>query len=206
MVSFSPASIALYAFLHLFVLCFVYFGIIGAPNAGFVLFFKIIGYLILPITITIIAYGTGNKLIESTIQDFKAENSTFRFMLSLGVGFVVFLSSLTILGSLGFYNIWSVLLILAVSSLYARKEIITSINNLWKHRIEFPTHKSDGTFFEQINLPLISTEALFLILTYLVSINFINIVRPMPIGWDDLGAYMNYPQIMANNGSLIKGA
>jgi hypothetical protein len=27
----------------------------------------------------------------------------------------------------------------------------------------------------------------------------------MPIGWDDLGVYMNYPQIMANNGVIIKG-
>lgn len=44
-----------------------------------------------------------------------------------------------------------------------------------------------------------------MILTFLISVNFINIVRPMPIGWDDLGVYMNFPQIMANNGAIAKG-
>ena len=76
--------------------------------------------------------------------------------------------------------------------------------SLWTYKIEFPNHKPNGTFFEQVNLPLISTEILFMILTFLISVNFINIVRPMPIGWDDLGVYMNFPQIMANNGEMMK--
>lgn len=86
----------------------------------------------------------------------------------------------------------------------AYKEIIESLASLWHYKIEFPNHKANGNFFEQVNLPLLSTELLFMILTFLISVNFINIVRPMPIGWDDLGVYMNYPQIMANNGEILQ--
>jgi hypothetical protein len=39
-------------------------------------------------------------------------------------------------------------------------------------------------------------------LTFLLSVNLINIVRPMPIGWDDLGVYMNFPQMMAMAGDI----
>lgn len=51
-------------------------------------------------------------------------------------------------------------------------------------------------------LPLLSSEWLFIILTFLIGVNFINVVRPMPIGWDDLGVYMNYPRIMAETGEI----
>lgn len=94
--------------------------------------------------------------------------------------------------------------LLLLAGVIAHKEIIESIGNLWTHKIEFSNHKPNGTFYEQVNLPLISTEILFMILTFLISVNFINIVRPMPIGWDDLGVYMNFPQIMANNGEIAK--
>jgi len=53
-----------------------------------------------------------------------------------------------------------------------------------------------------VALPLLSTEWLFLALTFLVSVSLINVVRPMPIGWDDLGVYMNYPKIMAETGDI----
>jgi hypothetical protein len=35
-------------------------------------------------------------------------------------------------------------------------------------------------------LHLLSAEFLFLIATFLLSVNLISIVRPFPIGWDDL--------------------
>lgn len=41
-VSFSPLSIGLYTLLHIFILSFVFFGLAGGTNGGFVLFFKIL--------------------------------------------------------------------------------------------------------------------------------------------------------------------
>lgn len=169
------------------------------------LFFKIFGYLLLPTTIVIVAKNLGYAAIRRFVPSFETEDTAFKILLSIGFGFVLFLSALTIVGSLGFYNIWSVAGILIISVAFCYKEILQTLKSLWTYKIEFPNHKSKGNFFDQANLPLVSTEILFLILTFLIGVNFINIVRPMPIGWDDLGVYMNFPQIMANNGTIIKG-
>lgn len=53
---------------------------------------------------------------------------------------------------------------------------------------------------------LLTAEFAFWIVSFLVSVALINVIRPMPIGWDDLGVYMNYPRIMAVTGSLLTGA
>ena len=203
-VTFSPISITLYALLHVFVLCFIYFGLVDAVNGGFILFFKIFGYLLLPSTIILIVYSLGKKSIQHFVPSFKQEETAFRFLLSLGFGLAIFLTALVIVGSLGQYNIMAVIGLLIIAGMVAYKELIENLVSLWTHKIELPNHRANGTFFEQVNLPLLSTEILFMILTYLISINFINIVRPMPIGWDDLGVYMNFPQIMANNGAILK--
>lgn len=203
--TFSPLSIGLYTLLHVCILSFIYFGLTSSSNGGFILFFKIIGFLFLPVIIGLITYSLGKKAIHTIVPRFEQEEPAFRFLLSLGFGFVIFLTALTIVGSLGQYNIVAVILLLSTAAIVSYKELMETLTNLWTHKIEFPNHRPNGTFFEQINLPLISTEMLFMILTFLISVSFINIVRPMPIGWDDLGVYMNYPQIMANNGAIAKG-
>jgi hypothetical protein len=53
---------------------------------------------------------------------------------------------------------------------------------------------------------LLTVEFAFWIVSFLVSVALINVIRPMPIGWDDLGVYMNYPRIMAVTGSTLTGA
>ena len=63
-VTFSPLSIVLYTLLHLFILCFVYFSLIGGANGSFILFFKIFGYLLLPAT----AYPSRRSGWESLYQ------------------------------------------------------------------------------------------------------------------------------------------
>ncbi|USN58515.1 MAG: hypothetical protein H6767_09875 [Candidatus Peribacteria bacterium] len=45
---------------------------------------------------------------------------------------------------------------------------------------------------------LLSSEFLFIIISFILSVNLINIVRPFPIGWDDLGAYMNIPHLLSS--------
>jgi hypothetical protein len=42
----------------------------------------------------------------------------------------------------------------------------------------------------------------WLLLTY-VALNFLNVVRPFPIGWDDLGSYLNRPRLLSSYGSFI---
>lgn len=42
----------------------------------------------------------------------------------------------------------------------------------------------------------------WLLISYL-ALNFLNVVRPFPIGWDDLGSYLNRPHLLASYGSFI---
>ncbi|MFH1443861.1 MAG: hypothetical protein ABIG34_00530 [Candidatus Peregrinibacteria bacterium] len=43
---------------------------------------------------------------------------------------------------------------------------------------------------------------MWLLLSYL-ALNFLTIVRPFPIGWDDLGSYLNRPRLMVSYGYFI---
>jgi hypothetical protein len=42
----------------------------------------------------------------------------------------------------------------------------------------------------------------WLLISYM-AINFLNVVRPFPIGWDDLGKYINQPRLLVSYGYLI---
>jgi len=46
------------------------------------------------------------------------------------------------------------------------------------------------------------TILLWLLLTLLV-FNFLTVIRPFPIGWDDLGVYLNYPRQLVSAGEFI---
>ncbi|HRI36263.1 MAG TPA: hypothetical protein PK765_04280 [bacterium] len=58
---------------------------------------------------------------------------------------------------------------------------------------------------DRINLKLITGEWAIIVATLVIGVGFLNIIRPTPIGWDDLGVYMNYPKLIAANGSIPEG-
>ena len=78
------------------------------------------------------------------------------------------------------------------------KSIKGFLGDLFDHEMHFENDSSKASFSY-----LTSSEFLFFVLTLLVSVNLISIVRPVPIGWDDLGVYMNYPNLMAQAESLL---
>lgn len=45
-----------------------------------------------------------------------------------------------------------------------------------------------------------------MVVSFLIGVSLVLAIRPMPIGWDDLGVYMNFPRMMALSGSLLQGA
>ncbi|MCK5018938.1 MAG: glycosyltransferase family 39 protein [Candidatus Peribacteraceae bacterium] len=44
---------------------------------------------------------------------------------------------------------------------------------------------------------------LFWLLISYLALNFLNVIRPFPIGWDDLGSYLNRPRLMVSYGEFI---
>lgn len=202
-VKFSPFSLFLYFIGHLFILNIVFFSLNSQPLwYSMMLFFKILFYMILPISIILISYSVWKKILWY-IKDFSSETSTFRFLWSVWLGFSLFLSLLTIAWISGLYNIYLVFFILSALLIFSFKELKETFSSIFNYKIEIAKHETESSdFFKQINLYLLSSEFLFIVLTFLLSVNLINIVRPMPIGWDDLGVYMNYPQMMAMAGDI----
>jgi hypothetical protein len=46
---------------------------------------------------------------------------------------------------------------------------------------------------------------LLTVLFLVIGMNIIDLMRPVPIGWDDLGVYMNFPRQMALTGGVLPG-
>lgn len=197
-VRFSPFSIFLYFILHLFLLNIVFFNVSSQPlGYSMILFFKIIFYSIIPIFLVLMSYSAWKKILNY-IPSFSSETTSFKFLSILWLGFSIFLTMLTILWSLGLYNLYSVLFIVLLFVWLSFKELKDTFSSIFSYKIEFEKHETESDdIFKQINFYLLSSEFLFIVLTFLLSVNLINIVRPMPIGWDDLWVYMNYPQMMA---------
>lgn len=204
-VIFSPVWIIGYTLINISILSGIFFSLQwnSIQNWSMILVFKIIGFSFLPFFITTINYSFGKKIL-SYIKSFNSEENTFKFLMSLWFWLTCFLTLVLISGVVWQYNIYAVSIILIAFLWFAFKEFINSIISLWTYKIEFDNHKLDWNVWQAINLNLLSAELAFMVLTFLIGINFINIVRPMPIGWDDLGSYMNFPQIMANAWTISK--
>ncbi|MDD3302043.1 MAG: hypothetical protein PHN31_00680 [Candidatus Gracilibacteria bacterium] len=186
-------TVLFYAFVHLFLLCIVYFvtkeGFSGADGIG--LFFKILGYLILPTTIFITSYGFGRRIL-GFINGFKDEEYTFKFLSSLGIGFFSFVALLFIGALFGFYNLYLFFIIILLFIIFGYKGTGKLLKTFFTKKIEFSN-----------NINLYTSEFLFIILTALISTNLILVFRPFPIGWDDLGSYMNTPHLISAAGKMI---
>lgn len=205
---FSLPEIVWYFLLNLFLLSLVFFTISWWDNFTAIfwvnLFFKIILYSIVPILIIFISISFWRKILKQ-INLFWDENNynIFNFLLSLWIGFFSFLFLLTIIWFLGFYNLYIVLVILLLFILISRVEILELWSGFLSYRIKFENHNFETKdLIKNIALKLISTEFLFILASILLSINLINIVRPMPIWWDDLWVYMNFPRQMAHSGMI----
>lgn len=202
-IKFSPLKIFGLFLLNLLVLCVLFFTLNDSSGAfGATLFFKIIWYLFLP-TLIIFSNISFWKFVLSKINDFDKETSIFQFLTSLGVWFFSFVTLITIIWFFGFYNYISLFVILLTIIWVSYKEFLSLLKSIYSYEFEIEDHKLEWNFFEILNLKLLTTEFLFIIITFLISINLINIVRPMPIWWDDLGVYMNFPQLLANSWTIL---
>ena len=194
-VNYSLGKIVLFFFSHLLILCFLYFSYSDiVVSSWLALFFKILFYLLLPISILVISFIFWRKV--SKTFNLEQENDTYNFLLWLWIWFFSFLFLLVFIWILGFYNIWSIFIILLWFLIYWFKEIAPTFN--WFLNYSFEVDVTEWNYAK-----LVSTEFLFLVSTLILSTTLINIIRPFPIWWDDLWAYMNYPHLFAEAGSII---
>lgn len=194
---FSLLKILWLFFLHLIILSGLFFSYNWLSVwLWFNLILDIVFYSFLPIVLVIVSLWFWRKLLKF-LPHSKEETDIYRFILSFGLWIFSFISLLAIFWILGFYNFYTVFFILFWFIVYSYKELIEIYKWFLDYKIEFDIE-------EWSYLKLISTEFLFLISTLVLSVSLISIVRPFPIWWDDLWAYMNIPHLMAQAGTIME--
>lgn len=192
---FSPLKIIGYFLGHLFILCLFYFIFNEqAMSYGIVMFFKILWFLLLPTFITLISFWVGKKM-SSFFPALRQYSSTFQWIIAFWMWFFLFFLWLAIIWIFGFYNIYFILALFIIFFVFSYKEIINILR-------ELSDQKFEKNIVEGNYLKLLSTEFLFWVSTLVLWVTLINIMRPFPIGWDDLWVYMNVPHLLAEAGSF----
>lgn len=126
-----------------------------------------------------------------TLGKFHTEDGLVEFIVSAGIGagvWIAWLWTLAVFGMLTATVGWaSICVALAIGYKHVRYWLVqfveasTPVSLPWYH---------------------VSILLFWLLISYL-AFNFLNVVRPFPIGWDDLGSYLNRPRLMVSYGEFI---
>jgi hypothetical protein len=169
------------------------------------LFFHCISFLIYPLFLGLLWRAIGYTSL-SWIDGWRDRDMRIRIGAEMAIGMGIFVVGLLILGATHMLTLTGLISILVIYSILSYRGWIETYRDLMDRRIVLDQHDTDIGAFEMIRPKLLSIEFGFLLVTFLISVSLINAIRPMPIGWDDLGVYMNYPRIMALTESYLTGA
>ncbi|MCD5382891.1 hypothetical protein LR002_02100 [Candidatus Gracilibacteria bacterium] len=141
--------------------------------------------------IFILSFVLGDRLSNFLKVKWEKENYG---ILNIVFGISVILFGLFILGLLGLLTKFWILgcaIFIAIFSL-------PSFKNFWNW---FIGKGKEAEKFEFFSLETF----LFIALFFLISVNIFDVIRPMPIGWDDMGVYMNMPKRIAEDAAILAG-
>jgi hypothetical protein len=172
-----------------------FFGISGASSI--VLFWHILSLLIYPIFLALLWRAVGYSILNM-IAGWRNIILRIRIGAEISVGLAIFATGLLILGVLHMFTLTGLLTICGILILIGIPGWIATYQDIRVKYVEFDQHDlTTDSILSLVNPKLITAEFAFLVISFLISVSLINAIRPMPIGWDDLGVYMNLPRIMA---------
>ena len=192
----SPFSLLFLFSIFFFVIAFSWFGFyhlntdtIVAPYAGIFIHYGFIlsalGFILL------VGASVGKYVLHWLKQDAPYDLRTFLF--SFGLGGMILTFTLFLLGLFGWLQSIPVWGICIAVLLIAYKELWLWIKAFFRKQIHF-----QGSYLD------VRILLLFLFFTVLGH-NVLELIRPMPMGFDDLAVYMNIPNLLASGGKLLSG-
>ena len=117
----------------------------------------------------------------------------FEFVVSLAVGSAALMAALWFLALFHALNqgvVWALLILIpAVGYTFSRYWICGAFNAKWDVRESFHS---------------VSVLLLWVLISY-IAFNFLTVIRPFPIGWDDLGRYINLPRQLSVMNQILPG-
>lgn len=192
----SLNSIIWFFIINLFILCFYFFSISWNNVMNwFILFSKIILFTLLPIFIFLISFSIWKKILAKLPSKELFIKWEF-WMLELIIGFIFFITLILIFWLFGFYNLYTIIFILSGFLIFSYRNLLEIFTNISEKKYEF-----DIKQWSYLNL--LSTEFFTFFAFIVLWVGLISIVRPFPIWWDDLGAYMNQPHLIAEAWNLL---
>ena len=109
-------------------------------------------------------------------------------MLYIVLGMMICITLFSIASFLGLYNIYTFIILVVLFMVYSYSGLYQSLQSFFQTPVaEIENHNLESDrVIDKVQPYLLSSEFFFIIITFILSINLISIVRPMPIGWDDL--------------------
>ena len=179
-----------------------FFGTGGASSI--VLFWHILSLLVYPIFLAFLWRSVGYSVLNM-IPEWKNIILRIRIGAELSVGLAIFATGLLMLGVFHMFTLTGLLIVCGILIIIGIPGWIATYRDITTRYIEFDQHDTTSdSILSLVNPRLLTAEFAFLIISFLISVSLISAIRPMPIGWDDLGVYMNYPRIMAITGSALE--
>lgn len=143
--------------------------------------------------VTLAMYGYG--VLFRALLARRPMDSLEQRVLTLGLGCMLMLFLLLLVALLGLFVPWVLWMVLGLGALMALGGDWRSLlQGLWSP-VTLQWTRRD------LYLQPLFVLALFL----MTAASFLHILRPIPIGWDDIGVYMNVPSLLAEHGSLLGG-
>lgn len=121
------------------------------------------------------------------------EGSLAQFLFHTGLGLWLISVLIFVLAALGWYTWWTLAAVALTVLLIRRRQTAGLIRQCRESRWMVQVRFTDPRCL------------FFLLLATLVALNLADIVRPIPIGWDDLDKYLNKSRLVAARGELVPG-
>lgn len=141
--------------------------------------------------IVIGGYLYGNCLQTRLCQGKYSKVTNFSFFLNIALGISLQIGFLWLLGLFSMLNQWTSIIILVLPFTAGYKHFLAEFKDYCLAEIK-PKLNPLGV-------------VAFTVLLFIVGTNFWEVYRPIPIGWDDMGVYINIPNLLAQKGALMTG-
>lgn len=131
------------------------------------------------------------SFLLGTVLRLQIPRMLVRMVLSIGVGALGFVALLWLLAIMGMLQPFVVRIVFFGLPFL-----------LFPHTRQWLKAAWEQKFTVEFSLKNWHVFLAWLLLSYL-ALNFLNVVRPFPIGWDDLGSYLNRPRLLSSYGAFI---
>lgn len=174
--------------------------------SSFVLFWHVLSLLVYPIFLIFLWRALGYSILK-WIKWWNDIDIRIRIWAELSIWLVIFSSWLLLIGALHIFTLPWFLILCSILVIAAIPGWITTYYDIRNRYLEFDQHETNSDTLVGLMSPrLLSVEFAFMLVSFLISVSLINAIRPMPIGWDDLGIYMNFPRMISITWAVLEWA